>query len=76
MTEFDMNSKSLCVVRRRVDGKFLRGTKLFTWVKSLSNAKITCPDSIRQYIDSGAMKSRYGVSNIDEIEIVTSIDQI
>jgi hypothetical protein len=67
----DMHSKQICLVKRKSDGRYLRGSKIFTWVKNFRRAAMVSPDMIRQYHDDGALKSRYGISDISKIELVT-----
>lgn len=67
----DMHSKQICLVKRKSDGRYLRGSKMFTWVKNFRRAAMVSPDMIRQYYNDGVLKSRYGISDLSEIELVT-----
>lgn len=67
-TTAENTSPQICFVRRISDGRFLRGSKVFPWVKSWRWAAMLSPDIVRQYIDSGVM-DRYGVTMAD-IELV------
>jgi hypothetical protein len=66
----DMTSKQICLVRRRSDGRYLRGSKFFTWVSNFRRASMVSPDMIRQYHNSGALKSRYNIESLEEIELI------
>jgi len=68
--DVDMYSKQICFVQRKSDGKFLRGSKVFPWVKTWRKAAVLSPDLVRQFNELGVLKLRYGIDSLSEIKLV------
>jgi len=69
-----LHSKQIGFIRRKLDGKYLRGAKYWKWTNNWRRAAIMSPDCFRQYLTLGYLK-QFGICSFDDIEILTEVDQ-
>lgn len=62
-----MKDQEIVLVKRKSDGKYLRGSKYFTWVRSKRFAARISKAFIIDYEKSGELKVRFGIQSIEDL---------
>lgn len=71
---YSFTDNRICFVRRKSDGKFLRGAKLWKWTKNWRRAAALPVDHVRQLFNDGFMVE-YGV-RLEDVELLTCAEQL